>query len=328
MVRVDKRKVFGPFYGPLVKARHSYPMRMASGLAVLPSQHLRARRNPGTLAVDIEGVMGMGALLAFALRLYHYAEVQGLRPRIVSTNPLYSTGRGVDCLEPHLGSDHHSFPPSQALRFHNFESLFYLRIPRHLSLERASSLFWRYLPPRKEINQLVDSALVKVPTGQFDLSLHYRGTDKVLEAEAAKLNLVEAAVGRHQAAGGLLRHVFLATDDPAFERFVIDRWPRTTFSTFNLGRPADAEVPRHFSNLRPEDKTVEAIVNMLLIARAPACIRTVSYMSALSKIMNPTLRTHTLNRTFDGSKAFPEHEILADEGAHAPFGGSWSRRAP
>ena len=269
--------------------------------------------------MDIEGVMGMGAVLAFALRLYHYAEVQGLCPRIVSTNPLYSTGRGVDCLGPHLGSEHHPFPPSEALRFHNFESLFYLRIPRHLTLERASYLFWKYLPPRNEINELVDSAVARVPTGQFDLSLHYRGTDKVLEAEAVKLSLVEAAVDRHQAAGGLLRHVFLATDDPAFERFVLDRWPSTTFSTFNLGRPADPTMPRHFSNLRPEDKTVEAIVNMLLIARAPACIRTSSYMSALSKIMNPTLRTLTLNRTFDGSTAFPEHEILADEGVHTPL---------
>lgn len=313
MVRLDKRTTFGPMYAVLVKARHSHPVRMGSAMAMLPSQYLRARANPRSFAVDIEGVMGMGAVLAFALRLYHHAELRGLEPHIVSTNPLYSSGPGIDCLAPYLGAEGRPSALRRPLRFRNSESLFHLHIPCHLPLSTASRLFWTHLTPKDAVRRRVDAVLAAVPDRRFDLSLHYRGTDKFLEAERTGFGTFEAAIGRHQAGGGLLRHVFLATDDPAFEELARERWPATVFSTFNLGAPKDVGTPRHFSEMRPEDKALEAIVNMFLLAEAPRCVRTSSYMSALSKIVNPTLRTVTLNRTFNRALAFPEHEIVAGE---------------
>jgi hypothetical protein len=56
---------------------------------------------------------------------------------------------------------------------------------------------------------------------------------------------------------------------------------------------------------------------MLLLSMAPTCIRSSSYLSAISKIMNPNLRTVTLTRDHWGSRAYPEFEILAEEAAHA-----------
>ena len=113
--------------------------------------------------------------------------------------------------------------------------------------------------------------------------------------------------------GGSLRSVFLATDDRGFEEFIKLRFPKTVFTTYNLGNTMDTSRGRHFSTMSPEEKSIEALVNIFLLAAAPTCIRGASYMSAMSKILNTKLRTVSLNRTHWGSSGFPESEILSEE---------------
>jgi len=311
---LNKRTVFGPIYGPLVRARHSRPVRIAGAVPFLASQHLRARRNVPYFAVDIQGLMGMGAVLAHSLRLCRYSEEHGLRPVITSTNPLYSTGPGADFLSVHLGSEEET-PLLHPLRLRHKESLFLFSIPDHVPLDDASRLLQTFFPPKAGIVKRVDAVLGRTASPKFDLSMHLRGTDKVLEARPFDFRRLEEEVARHVSSGGHLEQVFLATDVPALERAVRERWPDTHFTTFNLGGPRPAGEARHFSDMPPADKAVEALVNIFLLARAPMCIRTSSYLSAMSRIANPDLRTVTLNRTLQGSRHFPEHEILAEEAA-------------
>lgn len=311
---MNKREAFGRLYPPLVKVRHAPPVRIVAALPIVPSQVLRARRNAPVFAVDIEGVMGMGAVLSHGLRLCRYAESHGLVPRITSTNPLYSAGPGQDCLGPYLGSAEQAAVQVLPLRYRHSESLFHLRIPRRLRLDHANRLLAAWFRPREAITAAVDSVLAEAGRSSFDLTIHVRGTDKILEAEAVSFTTVEAAVARHVSAGGALDHVFLATDDAAFEAFARARWPGTAFTTYNLGGPpSPSGWPRHFSGMPPEQKALEALVNMVLLSKAPRCIRTSSYMSAISKILNPVLITETLNRMRAGSRLFPEHEIHAEE---------------
>ena len=315
---MNKRELLGPLYGTLVRTRHARPVRIAAALPLLPSQHLRGRRNRPYFAVDIQGVMGMGAVLAHAIRLCRYAASHGLEPRITSTNPLYAFHPGMDCLAPYLGPELRNEVVGPPMRFRHSESLFHLRLPRHLPLREASSLFWATFPPKAVLMAEVDAVLARVPDNRFDLSMHYRATDKALEAKPASFAGVEAAVEDHLAAGGRLEHVFLATDDSRFEARARDRWPTTVFSTYNRGGPVAGGMPRHFSDMPPADKALEALVNMFLLTAAPRCVRTSSYLSALSKVIDPSLRTVTLNRTLGSSQLFPEHEILSEEGVAEP----------
>jgi hypothetical protein len=315
-MKLDKRKLLGPLFTPLSKAKHSRASRILMATAWLPSQLIRARHNIPYFAVNISSRKGMGAVLSEAVLMCHYAEKNGLVPRITSTNPLYASRSGKDFISLYLGSaDQDNLPDLHPMQFHTFWSFYHLKFAHHLPLTQANKLFWTYFPPKPMITDRVDAVLAGLPNKKFDLSIHYRGTDKVLEAPLVSFEVYEKAILDYQAGGGSLQSVFLATDDMDFEAFVRQRFPDTDFITYNLGSPIDASRGRHFSNMSPGDKAVESLVNMFLLAATPRCIRSASYMSAISKILNPALETVTLNQTHWGSSGFPEYEILTEEDA-------------
>jgi hypothetical protein len=300
-------------YRRLVWARHSPLVRRAIALTMLPSQMKRARHNYPYFAVDIRGRMGVGAVLAHAIVLIRHAEAHGLIPSITSTNSLFSRNGG-DFLSEYMGPDGASpAAPLRPLRFDNLESVFHLAVDQHVPIAEANRIFWRYLPPKPVIADPVEAVLRDLALTHFDLSVHYRGTDKFLEGARIGYDAVEQAIARHLDGGGRIDVVFLATDDVGFDNFLRSRLPGTAFITYTRGHPSDRATPRHFSDMAPHDKAIEALVNILLIARAPKCIRTTSYMSAISKITNPSLMTETLNRTYLDSRLFPEREVIVEE---------------
>jgi hypothetical protein len=315
---VDKRKLLGPAFGPLSRAKHSRASRYLVATACLPFQVMRARRNRPYFAVDISSPKGLGALLSEAILVCHHAQTHGLIPHIVSSNPLYAHDPGQDFLSHYLGAEERSVPAHvRPMKFRTLESFYLLGFARHLSLASASRLLREYLAPKAAIVDSAKAVLRAAERDSFDLSLHYRATDKVLEAPAVRYDDFVRAILDRQAAGCCIEHVFLATDDAAFDAWIRAQFPHIVFSTFNLGIDVDASRGRHFSDMDPAQKATEALVNMLLLSMAPTCIRSSSYLSAISKIMNPNLRTVTLNRDHWGSRAYPEFEILAEEAAHA-----------
>jgi hypothetical protein len=314
IMKLDKRKLLGPLFAPLSKAKHSRASRIIVATLWLPSQLIRKHLNYPYFAVNISSAKGMGAVLVEALLMCHYAEKNGLTPRITSTNRLYAPRSSEDFINLYLGpADQVHGPNLRPMRFNTLWSFYHLNFAHHMSLAEANQLFWAYFPPKPMIIGRVDAVLAGIPNRKFDLSVHYRGTDKVLEAPLVGFEVYEKAILDYQARGGSLQSVFLATDDTDFEAFVRQRFPRTVFTTYNLGSTFDTSRGRHFSDMNPEDKSIEALVNMFLLAAAPTCIRGASYMSAISKILNPALRTVSLNRTHWGSSGFPEYEILAEE---------------
>jgi hypothetical protein len=313
-MNIDKRKLLGPLFKPLSKAKHSRASRILAATVSLPSQLIRKRHNRPYFAVNIASAKGMGAVLTEALLMCHYAEKNGLIPHITSTNRLYITGLGEDFINLYLGlAGQNQLTVLRPMHFTTLWSFYHLKFAQHMPLAEANHLFWTYFPPKPIITERVDAVLAGVPNRKFDLSIHYRGTDKAREAPLVSYEVFEQAILNFQAGGTDLNFVFLATDDRKFETFIRQRFPNTVFATYNLGTTIDTSCGRHFSNMSPVDKGIEALVNMFLLSAAPTCIRGVSYMSAISKILNTDLRTVTLNRTHWGSSSFPEYEIHAEE---------------
>ena len=309
-----KRELLGPLFKPLSKAWHSPALRILTAVLMLPGQMIRARSNSSYFLVDIKGRKGMGAMLRDAIQVCNYAEQYKLIPRISSTNPLYTSNPRFDIIQTYFGPENPDHPPGlRPLKYLDKWSFFHLKLPKHLSISEANRIFRVYLWPKLLISDQVNAVLDSLPNGQFDLSVHYRGTDKVREAPMVSFSVFKDEIVRYQNNYGPLNHVFLATDEPAFERYLRREFPGILFETYNLGVPGDSRFGRHFSNMNEEDKATEAIVNMFLLARAPCLIRSSSHLSAMSKIINPAIRTITLNRTHWGSKNFPEKEILDEE---------------
>jgi len=266
----------------------------------LGRQLYRLEERP-TLDIDLSGKVGMGALICFALRLHALAEDRGMASTIACTSPLYSDGHDVFARYFHRPAPPEGWKPHSALATH---WLMQIAAPYRLPLERAHRLFQSHFSPREQLEELVAGR-------SFDVSVHFRGTDKFVESghvDAAKmLDALEEFLPRR----GEGCQVFLATDDIAFSVAVRDAFPKAQFSDFELGEVAPG-TPRHFAELAPEAKALEALANILLLARAPICVRTASYLSATSAIVNPEMRTLTINAT-PAMHGFPEDEIRMAE---------------
>lgn len=264
--------------------------------------------------VDIRGSRGMGALIMEALILTAHAESIDRVPDIRSSNPLYCPKGVSDLLSHFMGAGAPQKPGGGwPLVFRHFFSLQSLGLNRRLTIPQAHLLFWKYFKPRDVVQCRVNEVLAGVPEARFDLSPHYRGTDKHLEAPPVSHEQFADAVSEFCLAHPATVQVFLATDDLRCEAVLRQRFKELIFTTFELASPLDSEAGKHFSSMRPEDKAVEALGNALLISHAQHCIRTSSYLSALSVIMNPRMTTRTLNTDNWGSTTFPERDILDRE---------------
>jgi hypothetical protein len=289
----QRRKLF------LNRIRHSELARSLKVIpGVLPYRALRASNTP--LLIDIQTRMGMGAILSLALRLHNWAALQRADLAVTSTSPLYSDGDDMLSRYFERPAAVSRRPMSHLAR----EWIFRNEAPQHFALGEASDLFVRLFTPNTRLLALLDTAADG--TSAFDLSIHFRATDKYLETGLVDHESILATAGPYLAQAS---RVFLATDDAGFALTIRQRWPGIRFVSYDLGE-VEAGKARHFSGLSAQDKASEALVNMFLLARAPVCVRTMSYLSSFARIINPDLQTITVNRRIDAMTPFPERQIL------------------
>jgi hypothetical protein len=319
MMNVGVKSIPGTVYGVLRKIRNSEAVRSALVLPVVPLNLRNQHRNGDYFAFDIAGKMGLGAMFTHVVKLLKYADDHNRIPVVRFTNPLYSTARGEDWFNVVLTSNHSWVPGSnknqelRALRVINQKSYLGFQVAKSMSIVEANELFFRHCRISQKITDICDKAMETYGLSSFDMSIHYRGTDKNLEAHPVSFETVAASVRAVANMNSHLKTVFLATDVREFEYFIKEAFPEFRFFTYNLGSSDEGGVPCHFSSLPGETKAVEALVNILLLGRSVVCIRTTSYLSAWSKIFNPALKTFTLNRPHANAWAFPEAQICDQE---------------
>lgn len=233
------------------------------------------------LDVDISGKLGMGAILCYAIRMHAYAEISGKKPRLICTSPLYSNG--ADVFERFFENPAND-RPRRVLSTPASEWLIHHALPWNIGIRQAHDIFNRRFRPNAFLNSHLG--------GKFDLAIHYRATDKVAETGAPPRGEMIETLKAEIAQQPL--KIFLATDDPTFRDELGEMFGFCEFSSYELGEVEEGTA-RHFSSLSPEDKATEAIVNMFLLASAPVCVRTISYLSAMVPIINPSARTVTVN---------------------------------
>ena len=292
------------------RALRSHPRirRFTAGRGADAYRRVMAAR-PGVLPVDIDRPMGMGALLMQALIMHHHAERHGLTAQIVSSSRLYAAPGEDDFLARWFER-----PPAYApfLAGAARDNLFWHVIDSEPDLAAGSALLARHFRPTRALLDPVEAALAG--RSAFDLSVHFRGTDKVSESGEVHHDALFAALDPELERRGGVADLFLATDEPAFAKALSRRWPRVAVTMFERGAVPPGQA-RHFSALAPHDKALEALGNIWLLARAPLCIRTSSFLSGMARLVNPALVTRTVNRAPGFDARFPERGILAEEAA-------------
>jgi hypothetical protein len=272
-------------------------------------RRLNYGRNHPFFTVSITGSMGMGAIIIHVLKLLRHADTNGLIPIIRANNPLYAEQPDENILETYFGTLAPLPTTSAKLRFIEVEyeeHYMGLNVRKEMSLEEARSIFNRYLKFSDNIRVIVDR-YINENGGAFALAIHYRGTDKFLEAPMVPFERVFRVCHKILEECST-KTVFLATDSPEFAEAIKTAFPTIKFFSFEFTIPLDPGAPRHFSTLKPSEKAIEALVNIVLLSKCRFLVRTSSYLSAVSCIMNKEIKVVTLGN-LEKPKLFPERQI-------------------
>jgi len=305
-------------YGTLVKARHSDTVRYVASRPFYSLHRARQARNGRYFAFDVCSACGMGAVLTHTVLLLQYAEQTDQVPVIAFTNPLYGSVAGTDwfpdyfLMTPNYRTGGATKACLNYLKIYHEFSAAAFGVPQRIGLAEANAVFSRYIAIKSTVHDIVGSLSAATPGAPYDLSIHYRGTDKTLEATPASFDDVAAKIESLRQDGLTVEKVFLATDVVDFDRYIRDRFPAIEFHDFNVRPLEQGPAPRHFSAIDGRDKAIEALVNIVALSRSRVCVRTCSYLSAWSKILNPAMKTCTLNRPHK-TQVFPEAEIVDAE---------------
>lgn len=157
-----------------------------------------------------------------------------------------------------------------------------------MSRERGSALIGRHIRPRRHIREKVDSYIRENFGDAYVIGIHYRGTDKSMEAPRVPFEQVYAAVRAAVSKARPGRHkLFIATDEQAFLDYMLDLYPNGLLYR-EMFRSVDGK-PTHWRDANNYDKGEDALLDSLLLSRCNCLVRTESSLSLCSTFFNPDL---------------------------------------
>jgi hypothetical protein len=299
------KKSMPALYDSLVSLGHSRAVRALGGTGNRYAlQKMIAGKKP--FRVDIASRMGFGATLSnVVVVLDHLERFEGFRG-VCSSNPLYLDRRiSENMLDLYFdrvktGGDE----GCATIQFRNRYDISLRLLGQSLTIARAHELFnlhFRVKPEFMEEAEAFHSAHLGNAIG-----VHYRGSDKRLEATAVDWNDLTRMVDECLDLTGS-DDVFLATDEPAFMDHMRQRYG-SRVKALECRHWSRDGVGAHFVGDGALEKGREALLTILLLSMCKLCIRGASHLSAWAKIMNPELEMIMCGRPFEIK--FPEGEIM------------------
>ncbi len=162
-------------------------------------------------------------------------------------------------------------------------------------------LIKKYIKVKSPIQNKVDEYVLDNFTGSPVIGVHYRGTDKSIEAPRVSFDKVISCIQEYIEEKDLKDYkIFVATDELEFLTFMESSFPHailvysTQYSTD--GSPLHENNPDKF--LHGE----EALIDCLLLARTDVLIRTSSNLSLWSTYFSPSLPVIELNKRYSQKK--------------------------
>ncbi len=167
------------------------------------------------------------------------------------------------------------------------------RVESELTRSRAAALVARYVHVQPSAQTIIDQFVNKYWRAHV-VGVHYRGTDKFVDAPRVPYDIVARHIEHHLAEAGPDARIFVATDEAAFVDHMEHSFPgrilkRDMFRSQD-GRPID--VVNADSN---HVKGLHAVVDCLLLARTHVLIRTASNLGLAATFFNPVQPVLLLN---------------------------------
>ncbi len=170
---------------------------------------------------------------------------------------------------------------------------FSVRSAGKMTRERGHRLISQYIRVRPHIQRKVDAFVHDHFHGAYVIGIHYRGTDKSVEAARVSYDNVLAVVTEKLAALGTQNiRLFLATDEQAFLDCMLNRFMDQLIYC-KIFRSSNGK-PTHGLNADAHQRGEEAVIDCLLLSRCHFLIRTQSHLGLCASIFNPLLPTTLL----------------------------------
>ncbi|MGF6573251.1 hypothetical protein ABH945_005372 [Paraburkholderia sp. GAS333] len=287
------------------------------------SLHARQRFNRGVFAIEIQENSGFFSVMQMVLFILMHCDEKRLTPCISARGGLYGDAeRRIDWFshffEPVMTSS--AAEATQKIRTSTVRDLVQLgfrqRYEARLRLGSASELFFSHYRLAPHIEAEVDAICAALDINTRTLGVHFRGTDKALEAIPVSWSNFCRQVDATLTDNPHLANVFVSSDEPAFLDYFA-AWPfRKPVRIAPAKLLARGNTPVHFSGYPGLEIGREALVSSLLLSRCGFLIKTPSYLSAWSKIFNPSLPIKLVSPPRQDAFWFPDSRIWLEQAAN------------
>lgn len=266
--------------------------------------NMRKKKLPINICCDI----GIGAKLIWYLELLLFCEEQRLEPYFKFS---YEDSTETDDF---FGSYFLSslLPYNKYIKIHSIEQLKLKKGYNNLlSVEKASELIKSNLIMNNQLNDYIISFCVNKFDNQNVLGIHYRGTDKIREASYVDYEKVLSVIQKCMELTNKFTKIFVATDDANFLDYLLNtKFCELIISHDDYYRSANQVSIHSRINLNRYNVNRDAIVNIMLLSKCDFIIKSSSFLSSISLLLNPKIPFVMLNKPYDEFLWFPERELI------------------
>lgn len=158
--------------------------------------------------------------------------------------------------------------------------------------EKAGKLIDKYIRVKQDILGEVEDFATRYFRASCMIGVHYRGSDKWLEANDVSYALAIEAI-KHEIAKYDDSKIFVATDESDFLEAMQEAFGDKVLYTASQRRYD--HLPLHYFTSDGYLQGKEALIDCLLLSKCQVLIRTNSNLSAVSAFFNPYLKIINLN---------------------------------
>jgi hypothetical protein len=300
--------------------RRSEGFKHSVSTPIRVSLHARQRLNKGVFAIEIRENSGFFSVMQMVLFILMHCEEKRLTPLISARGGIYGDPEGkIDWFSALFETVRTSSeaPPMQKVRTSTVRDLVQLgfrqRYEAGLRLKSASELFLSHYRPAAHIVDEVSAICKRLEIDKSTLGVHFRGTDKKLEAVPVSWKTFCQLVESTLAENPHLTSIFVSSDEQAFIDFFV-AWPFIApVKVAPAKLLANGSMPIHFSGYPGLEIGREALVSSLLLSNCGFLVKTPSYLSAWAKIFNPSLSVKLSSPPRPDAFWFPDSRLWLDE---------------
>ncbi|SDC08371.1 hypothetical protein [Paraburkholderia lycopersici] len=310
--------MFGDFIEFARQVRRSEGFKNALNTPSRLSVHAVQRLNRGYFVIEIRAGSGFFSVMQIVLCILLYCDEKHLTPVVSARGGSYGDAQGkidwlAECFENLAPA-----PVAASLRLRtsvvsDLGDLGFRRYESGLELDRASTLFLSNYQPTASIREEVDGIRQRLGIGATTLGVHFRGTDKRFEAHTIERDTFCRTVERTLRDEPRLTNIFVSSDEQAFLDFFVNWGFAVPVNVAPATLLATGEKPVHFSGHPGLAIGREALVASLLLANCGYLIKTPSYLSAWSKIFNPSLPVKLVAPPRENAFWFPDSQIWTEQ---------------